>query len=187
MNANGHDARLGLTNDPRETIGHVLGREDATPLEFWVALTPGHYLQLDDLVWLERELPDGQKIAIYGVVTQVRTRHEGVRFDTDVFLVKDGVLPAEVSEAAKILATRFEPEVYVPPLPGEDVYKAEGEQREFALYSNDWTEKVPIGLSRSEEPVYANLEFLDGRRGAHVNISGVSGVATKSTYALFLL
>ena len=46
---------------------------------------------------------------------------------------------------------------------------------------------MPIGLSRSEEPVYANLEFLDGRRGAHINISGVSGVATKTTYALFLL
>jgi DNA helicase HerA-like ATPase len=35
--------------------------------------------------------------------------------------------------------------------------------------------------------MYVNLEFLDGTRGAHVNISGVSGVATKTTYATFLL
>src|SRR4029079_15141964 len=100
---NGHDPFAGIFDSAHETIGQVLGREDATPLEFWVALIPGHYLQLDDLVRLERELPDGQKIAIYGVVTQVRTRHEGVRFDTDVFLVKEGVLPAEISEAAKVL------------------------------------------------------------------------------------
>ena len=47
--------------------------------------------------------------------------------------------------------------------------------------------KLPIGLSRDGEPVYANLEFLDGTRGAHVNISGISGVATKTSYATFLL
>ena len=32
-----------------------------------------------------------------------------------------------------------------------------------------------------------NLEFLDGTRGAHVSISGISGVATKTSFALFLL
>ena len=35
--------------------------------------------------------------------------------------------------------------------------------------------------------MYLNLEFLDGTRGAHVNISGISGVATKTSYATFLL
>jgi DNA helicase HerA-like ATPase len=47
--------------------------------------------------------------------------------------------------------------------------------------------RLPIGLSRDGEPVFANLDFLDGSRGAHVNISGISGVATKTTYATFLL
>jgi DNA helicase HerA-like ATPase len=35
--------------------------------------------------------------------------------------------------------------------------------------------------------MFLNLEFLDGTRGAHVNISGISGVATKTSYATFLL
>ena len=48
-------------------------------------------------------------------------------------------------------------------------------------------QRLPIGLSRDGEPMYINLEFLDGRRGAHVNISGISGVATKTSYATFLL
>src|SRR5947199_5107524 len=47
--------------------------------------------------------------------------------------------------------------------------------------------RIPAGLSRDGEPVYLDLDFLDGSRGAHVNVSGVSGVATKTTYALFLL
>ena len=47
--------------------------------------------------------------------------------------------------------------------------------------------RLPIGLGRDGSPMYLNLEFLDGTRGAHVNISGISGVATKTTYATFLL
>ncbi|HEX9236116.1 MAG TPA: ATP-binding protein, partial [Actinomycetota bacterium] len=35
--------------------------------------------------------------------------------------------------------------------------------------------------------ILLDLDFLDGTRGAHVNVSGVSGVATKTTYAMFLL
>jgi DNA helicase HerA-like ATPase len=35
--------------------------------------------------------------------------------------------------------------------------------------------------------VYLNADFLDGSRGAHVSISGISGVATKTSFATFLL
>ncbi|MGH3440846.1 MAG: ATP-binding protein [Nitriliruptorales bacterium] len=167
--------------------GFVIGTEDATPLEFWVAVAPDHYLQLDDVVAVRRRLPDGRTVSIYGVVSQVRARHDGARFDADVFLVGQGLLPAEVSEAAQVLATRFEPEIYVPPRPGTPVVAAEGADREVALFFDGMTRKLPIGLSRDDAPLYANVDFLDGTRGAHVNISGVSGVATKTSYATFLL
>ncbi len=152
-----------------------------------MGIAEGQYLQLDDVVALQRVLPDGEIVRVYGMVSQVRARHEGARFDSDVFLIEDGVLPAEVSEAAQITATRFEPEIFVPPRPGQAVARAEGEEHDRALFFDQMTERLPIGLSRSNEPFYANLEFIDGRRGAHVNISGISGVATKTTYATFLL
>jgi len=47
--------------------------------------------------------------------------------------------------------------------------------------------QVPVGLGRDGSPIYINMEFLDGTRGAHVSISGISGVATKTSFALFLL
>ena len=47
--------------------------------------------------------------------------------------------------------------------------------------------KLPAGLGRDGLPIYLNLDFLDGTRGAHISISGISGVATKTSYALFLL
>ena len=48
-------------------------------------------------------------------------------------------------------------------------------------------QKVPVGFGRDGQPVYINFEFVDGTRGAHVSISGVSGIATKTSFALFLL
>ena len=69
----------------QDAVGRVLGTADATPLQFWVAVRPGAYLQLDDVVVTTRELPDGDPVTIAGVVTQVRARHEGARFDSDVF------------------------------------------------------------------------------------------------------
>ena len=168
-------------------VGRVLGTEDATPLGYWFAVGPGSSVQLDEVVMTDRTLPDGTTLSLSGVVTQVRARHEGARFDSDVFLIEDGVLPAQVSEAAQVMTTRAEPEVFVPPLPGSVVRRAEGKERDQALYFDQMDLKLPIGLGRDGEALFANLEFVDGTRGAHVNISGISGVATKTTYATFLL
>ncbi len=169
-------------------IGRVIGTDPATPLEFWVAVSEGCFLQLDDVLVLERKLPGrSEPVRIYGMVADLRVRHEGARFDSDVFLIEEGVLPAQVTEAAKVLATRFEPEVYVAPVPGEVVRKATGDARDQALFFDGMKRKIPVGLSRDGEIVHANIEFIDGTRGAHVNISGVSGVATKTSYAVFLL
>lgn len=170
-----------------EPIGMVLGTEDSTPLAFWVGVAPGSYLQLDDAVLVETDVPGRGTVRISGLVQEVRARHEGVALDSDVFLVDRGVLPAGVAQAAKVVATRFEPEVFVPPLPGRPAVRARGKDRDEALYLDQMERRLAGGLSRDGEPIYLDLDFLDGSRGAHVNISGISGVATKTTYALFLL
>ncbi len=173
--------------DHPRPVGRVLGTEDATPLDFWVAIDPDQYLQLDDIVVCERAVPGRDTVTLAGIVAQVRARHEGARFDSDVFLIADGVLPAEVAESAQVLTTRVEPEIYVPPTPGTAIHRASGAERDRALYFDGMERKLAIGLGRDGRPLYANLDFIDGTRGAHVNISGISGVATKTSYATFLL
>jgi uncharacterized protein len=172
---------------PAGTVGRVAGTEDSTPLEFAVALDEDSYLQLDDVVVTLRQIPGVGPVLTSGIVTQVRARHEGASFGSDVFLISDGVLPARVQEIAEVATTRVEPEVYVPPRPGEIVRRATGAERAQALYFDQMTAKVPVGRGRDGAPIYVNLEFLDGTRGAHVSISGISGVATKTSFALFLL
>ena len=168
-------------------VGRVVGTEDSTPLQFSVALDQDAYLQLDDVVVTVRAVPGREPVATAGVVTEVRARHEGATYGSDVFLIADGVLPAQVQEIAEVTTTRVDPEVYVPPWPGAFAYRATGEERAKALYFDQMERKVAAGLGRDGDPIYLNLEFLDGTRGGHVSISGISGVATKTSFALFLL
>jgi len=173
--------------DSQGVVGRVLGTEDATPLKFQVALHEDAYLQLDDVVVTVRAVPGVGPVMIAGVVTEVMARHEGASFGSDVFLISDGVLPARVQEVAEVTTTRVEPECYVPPRPGAPARRATGNERAQALYFDQMDFKLPVGLGRDGSPIYLNLEFLDGTRGAHVSVSGISGVATKTSYALFLL
>ncbi len=177
----------GTGDEGGQTVGRVLGTLDATPLQFWVAVQPGAYLQLDDVVVTTRVLPNGEAVAVAGVVTQVRARHEGATFDSDVFAIADGTLPAQVQEAAEVTTTRVEPEIYVPPEPGAPVRRASGSERDGALYFDQMQRRIPVGTGRDGEPLYINADFLDGTRGAHVSISGISGVATKTSFATWLL
>ena len=171
----------------RPRVGRVLGTEDSTPLEFWVGIEDEGFLQLDDVVMVHTQVPGAEALRISGVVDMVRARHEGSRFDTDVFLADQGLLPLQTARAAHVVSTRFEPELYVPPQPGDAVARAAGAERDEALYFDTMEDRLVAGIARDGEPIYADIAFLDGRRGAHVNISGVSGIATKTSYASFLL
>ncbi len=173
--------------DGVDQVGLVAGTEDSTPLQFAVALDETSYLQLDDVVVTLRHVPGIGPVLTSGIVTQVRARHEGASYGSDVFLISEGVLPARTQEIAEVTTTRVEPEVYVPPRPGEVVRRATGQERAQALYFDQMATRVPVGRGRDGAPIYVNMEFLDGTRGAHVSISGISGVATKTSFALFLL
>ena len=183
-----------------ENVGRVIGTRSAQPLEFWLAVDEADYVQLDEVVAVTTELPqplaDGRtQVDHFGVVDQIESAYEGASFHSDVFRDAEGTLPVSVSTIAHVSVTRVsmrpaqpESEVLVPPKPGRLVRRASADDRELALYFDKMRDaRFAAGLSRDGLPVYGNLEFLDGSRGAHVNISGISGVATKTTYALFLL
>jgi uncharacterized protein len=187
-----------------DEVGRVIGTKESQPLEFWVGVKDDQYVQLDEVLAvttkLPAALPDGRdEVDHYGVVDIVQSAYEGASYHSDVFREADGLMPVGVSTIAHVAVTRVavpkrpahpddpELEVLVPPKPGRAVRRASEDDRKLALYFDQMSRRFPAGLSRDGRPVYGNLEFLDGTRGAHVNISGISGVATKTTYALFLL
>ena len=183
---NGH-----MHMDEDDRVGLILGTgsKPATPLSFTVFVEEGRYLQLDDIVHVRVPSPGtaADFVEFFGIVDGVQAVQEGIRFDSDVTLTEQGALPAGLARTADVSVTRVEPEILVPPAPGQVVWRARGRDRDRALFFDQMATRVPFGLSRSGEPVYGNLEFLNGNRGAHINIAGVSGVATKTSYAMFLL
>lgn len=171
-----------------QSLGMVLGTEDVTPTVFWFAVAPGASVQLDDLVYVETKKPDGSVVRFYGLVDNVRKRHEGVSFETDVQDVVSGILPAAISYTARVLVTRVDPENFIPAQPGDAVFHAEEEQLKMALSADKMKEAAfPGGLLADGQPLPLNFRFINGESGGHINISGISGVATKTSYALFLL
>lgn len=168
-------------------IGMVLGQEPATPLAFWFWIEPHASVQLDDLVVIHTYKPDGKLVTHYGIVDQVQKTHEGLSFESDVRDVQAGLLPASVSYSAHVLVTRVDPEDFIPPQPGDPVFMAQGDHLSKALYQERMEHKLPAGVLRNGQPVAVNFDFINGTSGAHINISGISGVATKTSYALFLL
>ena len=90
---------------------------------------------------------------------------------------------------------RHEPEEPVQPVPLADVFAADEADVEMALRMDAFLRSaaptgVPVGVYRAgglTAPVYVDADFLLGPESAHLNISGVSGLATKTSAVEFLL
>ena len=176
-----------MSGDPTR-IGLVDGSVDSNSRTFHVVLDPDTVIQLDELVTVSTELPDGRMVTHYGIVTELLSRFEGAELPSDTGRVIDRTLPAELVRRAEVRVLRVVPELFLAPHAGAAVTRATGDHRAVALFEDEMTRgKLPLGLDLSGEPVYADMRFVDGRSGGHVSISGISGVATKTSYALFLL
>ncbi len=89
--------------------------------------------------------------------------------------------------------------IYIPVRNGEQVCFANAEEIQEALGLDKKNIKNPLvcgylemyeGVDEEVKvslPVYFNSKFLIGPEGAHLNISGISGLASKTSYAMFLL
>jgi DNA helicase HerA-like ATPase len=171
-----------------DRVGRVLGSQHTTTPEFRVVLEEDEYLQLDDLIVVRTEVPKVGEVRTYGVVTEAEAVYEGAQYESDTHRIAElGIMPAAKVRTARVAVTRVDPEVWVSADPGEEVARATGEERRKALYADEMDRPLAIGLGRDGAPVHVDLDFFDGRKGGHMSISGISGVATKTSFALFFL
>ena len=171
-----------------DRVGRVLGSEHTTTAEFRVVLEEEEYLQLDDLIVVRTEVPKVGEVRTYGIITEAEAVYEGAQYESDTHRIAElGIMPAAKVRTARVAVTRVDPEVWVSADPGEEVARATGEERRKALYADEMERPLPIGLGRDGAPVHVDLDFFDGRKGGHMSISGISGVATKTSFALFFL
>jgi len=171
-----------------QRVGRVLGSEHTNTAEFRVVVEDDEFLQLDDLVVVRTQVPRAGEVATYGVVTEAEAVYEGAAYESDTHRIAElGIMPAAKVRTARVAVTRVDPEIWVSADPGEEVDRATGEARAKALYADEMERPLGIGLGRDGMPVHVDLDFFDGRKGGHMSVSGISGVATKTSFALFFL
>ncbi len=178
------------TKRPRKPeIGLVDGSVPASTRRFHVVLDDKAFVQLDDLVACSQPLPEGGAVTHYGIVVEGTGQIEGAELPTDTQrIATERTMPGVTVRRVEVQVLRTTPELWLPPLPGAVVRRVSpGPERDAALFIDQMQRPLPIGVDQSGDSVLADFSFINGEKGGHVSISGVSGVATKTSYALFLL
>ena len=157
-------------------VGVVDGTADCTTTGFDIVVTDGASVELDDLVAVDQTLPDGTGLTHYGIVAELGAQIEGASWKTDTARIAEQTMPGETVRHARTRVLRPMPERWVAPEPAAAVRRVQGAERDVALFADQMQRRLPVGLDARGEPVYVDFDFVNGRKGGHVNVSGISGV-----------
>ena len=182
----------------RKLIGRVSATEkypsSCDDFQFW--LSDDTILSPFDIVRVENKTDDS---VTYGVVQDILhitdgTGHLSNYVSSDFGNVDSIPMTRRLSLSyAKISVIHNTKENFMPVFEGAPVYTADNDDIEIALGLDNIDERtaIPAGLMKTSSndpvPIKYNGDFLIGPEGAHINISGISGLATKTSYVMFLL
>ncbi|MGC8871185.1 MAG: ATP-binding protein, partial [Brevinematia bacterium] len=175
-------------NERNNVVGIVMGTEESKPYEFWFQVMDNQIISVGDVVKVENKIND-KEVIFYGIVSDVVKGFEGINFHSWNTEVVNGKIPYQRYHKAFVRITVIKPEdLIIPPEPGSKVIKiSEETEIKVATKMDNKPKLIPAGIMNNGLPAYINWEFLNGEKGAHVSISGISGIATKTSYSLFLI
>lgn len=182
----------------RKLIGRVSATEknpsSCDEFQFW--LSDDTILSPFDIVLVKNKTDDS---VTYGVVQDIfhitdGTGHISNYVSSDFGNVQTEPMTRRLSLSyAKVSVVHNTKENFMPVFEGSPVYTADEDDIQIALGLDSIDEKtaIPAGLMKTGNnvsvPIKYNGDFLIGPEGAHMNISGISGLATKTSYVMFLL
>jgi hypothetical protein len=163
---------------------------------FWLA--PGVIVNPFDIVEAEQVAPDGTS-RTFGIVTTLEHSTDAPTHLSNFISNDFGQVSVEpntvrqgttVAHAAVLSNDR---DIYMPVMNDRQVRFADETGIHTALGVDQVPERyrVPAGLiemsNGTRAVVYLDSRYILGPEGAHVNITGISGLATKTSYAIFLI
>ena len=187
-------------NEERPIIGLVsaTSNEPTSSDNFAFWLSPGVIVNPFDIVEAEQVAHDGTS-RTFGIVTTLEHTTDAPTHLSN-FISNDfgqvGSEPNTVRQGttvAKVVVLSNDKDIYMPVQCDRPVRFADEAGIHVALGVDKIPERyrVPAGLIRmsngTQAVVYLDLRYVLGPEGAHVNITGISGLATKTSYAMFLL
>jgi len=176
-------------------VGRVLASKDrpASSTEFYVSILKPEYVEVGTYVIVE------DQCRILGVVEDIEYSTQALSEDsyTEAVIKSRGVQTYAQQLTyiyAKIRVLERECEIKRPPKVDSLVRVVTEKDKELIARKIPETKRVVLGFIRSSVneksstfvPVYGHIDYICGPEAAHVNISGQTGMATKTSYALFL-
>ncbi len=194
-------------NTAIDLVGRVVATEKfpntAQSFSFWTNLDSpvgiGTIIRVesDKVYFNEKENKEYRRV-VYGIVT------EGISY-TDLDSPLNDYISSDYDPIASRTAQterpeiryytasvlKMEPEEPIQPVPIGNVHLATDKCVEKSLRMEKYKDsQLPVGLyinGDNKSPVYLDSKFLLGPEAAHLNVTGVSGLATKTSIIEFLL
>lgn len=194
------------TKTENKIIGRVVATEKnpntAQSFSFWTNLDSpvgiGTIVKIEsDRIYLNKKNEEYRR-TIYGIV------NEGISY-TDLESPMHDYISADCEPHSNHLAQterpeiryytasvlKMEPEEPIQPVAIGNVFLAEDADVKKSLRMDSYeNSQIPVGLyvnGENQSPVYLDSNFLLGPEAAHLNVTGVSGLATKTSIIEFLL
>jgi hypothetical protein len=183
-----------------EVLGKVASppNKESTCDEFYFWVRRDAVVERTQIVTTTSRL-GGQDVKFYGLVREVfrQGRPRSIAeacdgYDGDIGFEPPFTVPGVTFAAATILRT--DPAVLTPPLEGCDVVLG-GEDEARVAYAADEIDadkRLALGViknggTRLAGPGCIDLDYLLGENGGHINVNGVAGRGTKSSFLLHLI
>src|SRR5262245_10586349 len=194
-NRSGHNGATQSGLYPLGRVGAPRGAE-ATSEQFYFWAPDEQLVEKTQLIFMKS--PAGRtSVEFYGLVTEVfrRSRRADMLEETDRFdgrpeeevpIESRGVTYAQV----RVLASR--PNVLSPPREEGLVYPAFEPEARIAYGVEEMSHPMALGLIRNggeavAGPAYVDLDYLLGAMGGHMNVTGIAGAGTKSSFLTIVL
>jgi len=192
----------------------VIGKTSATERDanssdkfnFWLA--PGQLVNPFDIVEVEHlgqahdneGRPTDKPSRSYGLVTTIEHKTDSPNHLANFVSSNFGNVnetdintPRVGTNVAKVNVLSNNGEIYMPVQSDRPVIFASplGIQEALGIDTMAERNRIPAGLIKMSNGAatvaYLDREFILGPEGAHINISGISGLATKTSFAMFML
>jgi len=190
-----------MNGEYREIIGlsSATANQPNSSDEFHFWLAPDVIVNPFDIVEAEQVAPDGGTSRTFGIVTTLLHSTDAPTHLSNFISNDFGQVSTEPNTVrqgttvAKVAVLSNDQDIYMPVMNDRPVRFADEKGIHTALGIDQIPERyrVPAGLiemsNGTRAVVYLDSRFILGPEGAHVNITGISGLATKTSYAIFLI
>ncbi|MBT9148247.1 MAG: hypothetical protein DDT32_02018 [Syntrophomonadaceae bacterium] len=185
---------------PSQEIGKTSAtdRDPNTSDKFLFWLAPGIIVNPFDIVQVDQVSHEG-KSQTFGLVTILEHRTDSpthlANFISSDFgeLDEDPNTPRQGTTIANVNVLSNSKDIYMPVFSEKVVSFADeaGIQVALGIDTMGAQDRIPAGLIKMSNGVaavaYIDRRYVLGPESAHVNITGISGLATKTSYAMFLI